>query len=488
MNEHNVLEQELNSLGRELREAPSIVPVVLRRIAAGRLLDTNSGMSGPEQQSWPVDRAPGTSSGVFPPSAMRRRVFISVGATAAALACIASALIPRTGGVAFADVREQLAKIRTASLTFTRLASVRNADGEAESQSSRQRLFVRSDGCVRTEGPGKNVSIFSPDDFVRLELDPERQTATVRYTYSIENKRDVVTTLRTLHGSAVARSIPSREVEGVSCPGFQIEENDSTLLVWIDPQTRLPKRAERSFTKAIAEMNGELRKLVETYEDMQFDEPLPDELFALTPPAGFAVTTIGVPPADRKEIFRSPLVATPNVGVGPLKFGMAREEVVRRLGKPDAEEIVTPRVPVSKRTSNIDGIERPAGAVLTVLTKLHTLQYNALGLRLTVEAEEGLRGIQCFGQETLGPQARTFTGATDKGIRIGSPREAVAKAYGEPEESSSTRGSIWKYEALHLEFSFSSEGTVRTISLSEADQHPLRFRWSAPGNENLPAE
>ena len=52
--------------------------------------------------------------------------------------------------------------------------------------------------------------------------------------------------LRTLHQSATATKIPAREIAGAQCPGFRIEERQSTVLVWVDPKTFLPAYAERS--------------------------------------------------------------------------------------------------------------------------------------------------------------------------------------------------------------------------------------------------
>ncbi len=187
--------------------------------------------------------------------------------------------------------------------------------------------------------------------------------------------------------------------------------------------------------KAITAADRDVVSMTECYDDMRFDEPLADELFSVTPPDGSVVTTVGTPPADRQELFSMPLVVTPIVGVGPLKFGTSRVEIHRRLGKPDSEHVHIPSFPITDKTSSMNGKERPPGAALIVLTKLHILNYWGLGLTLTLEAEEGLRGIQCLGQDSVGAAGRTFRGATDKGIRIGSSAEDVLKAYGETNRS-----------------------------------------------------
>jgi hypothetical protein len=292
-----------------------------------------------------------------------------------------------------------------------------------------------------------------------------------------------VATLRSLHQSVEAVKIAPKEIGGIQCPGFRIEEPKSTLLVWVDPKTRLPVSAERSYAKSITAADGDVVSVTERYDDMKFDEPLAEKLFSVTPPDGYVVTSVGTPPADRQELFSMPLVVTPNVGVGPLKFGTSRAEILRLLGKPDSEHVHVPNFPITDKTSSVDGKERPPGASLVVLTKLHTLNYWGLGLTLTVEAEDGLRGIQCLGQDSVGAAGRTFRGATDKGIRIGSSTEDVLTAYGEPDENPSDskqkNGSV-KYRELRLEFAMTEKQTVRFISLCDSYEHPLRFEWRAP--------
>ena len=310
-------------------------------------------------------------------------------------------------------------------------------------------------------------------------MDPKNRTATLRYLYEQENPLDVLTTLRTLHESVKTIPIPAKEISGVQCPGFRIDERQSTLLVWVDPKTRLPAYAERTYSPALLERDRDVQQVIETFDDMKFDEPIADELFAVTPPAGYTVTTVGTPPADRKVLFAEPLVVTPNVGIGPLKFGTSRAEIIRLLGKPDSEDIHVPNFPVKENTVQVGDQPRPPGASLIVLTENHFMKYNGLGLELTVEIEEGLRGIRCLGQDSLGSEGRTFHGATNMGIRIGSAAEDVLKAYGKADENQA--GDILGYRELHLEFIMTEKQTVRSINLSDSYEHRLRLRMESAG-------
>ena len=74
-----------------------------------------------------------------------------------------------------------------------------------------------------------------------------------------------------------------------------------------------------------------------------FDRPLDPALFDLTPPEGYKVETFGVaelqpePAAKDKDKGKpaAEMVVTPLVGIGPVKFGMKADDVIRLLGKPD---------------------------------------------------------------------------------------------------------------------------------------------------------
>ncbi len=476
MNDHELLEQELHSLGDELRTSPSIATAVLRRIASD-IDDSSLTIVSRPQTANPETTYVKVRKSVDP---VRPRYVMSttVVAVMVFIGAVLSISLLRTDAVAFAQVRERIAAVRTASYQFKKLVTLRLPEGRSEVKEIEHHIYVRGDGRTRIEGADGIALIQSPEDLIKLDIDPKQRTATLRYLYEYENQVDILATLRTLHESAKAIKIPSKEIAGTQCPGFRIEERESTLLVWVDPRTFLPAYAERTYSAAILERDRDVQEVVETYDNMQFDEPLADELFSVVPPAGFAVTTVGTAPADRKAIIAEPFVVTPNVGAGPLKFGMSRAEIIRLLGKPDSENIHVPNFTVTDDTSEVDGIERPDGASLVVLTELHTMRYNGLGLWLTVEVTEGLRGIQCLGQDSLGLEGRTFSGATDKGIRIGSSAQDVVTAYGAADKKLSNH--TLSYDQLHLEISLKDQMTVRAISLSDSYKHRLRFEWRLP--------
>jgi len=473
MSEHDSLHQDLIFLGEELRRTPSIAPAVCQAVLSDQIEPSSPGGLGGLPNRGEVNRKTLNRPVRRFRYRLRQKVLAPL---AVVVACTVFAMIfLKSDRIAFAQVKQRLASVRTASFTLKQTAVKSRTDGTPTIVT--RRVILRGDGRIRMDDPDGNVMIVSQDDFVKLEINPKNRTATLRYLYEIEQQTDILKTLRSLHESINAIKLPPKQIGGVECEGFRIEERQSTLRVWIDPKTHLPVLVDRVYSEA----DKDVGNFKITYDDMHFDIPVSDMMFSIVPPADFVVTTVGTPPADRKEPFAEPLVVTPNVGVGPLKFGMLRAEIVRLLGKPDSETVSLPMVPITDKTSEIDEVPRPRGATLVVLTELHILKYNGLGMLLTVEATEGLRGIHCFGQDSLGAEVRTFRGATAEGIRIGSSIEDILKAYGKPNETPlKSVGHEMTYDRSHLKFALTEHRRVRSISLSDSWEHRLRFEWRVP--------
>ncbi|MDR3638219.1 MAG: hypothetical protein P4L84_30725 [Isosphaeraceae bacterium] len=485
MTDHDLLEQELNAMGHDLRQFPSVAANVMAAIseppaaASERELFTVT-TSGLRQASRRIISGRG---------AIRkwglRRAFGVIAATAVALMLVVLSIFLNPGAVTFAQVQQRLNHIQSASLRMRQAVVVTYKDGETRTIRTEQRVFVRGDGRSRIELPEGKRSVISESDFKMLEIDPAAKTAKLTYLYAFGRKRDVITTLRSLHTTAAAHAIAAKLIDGKPCPGFRIEEQHATLRVWVDRATQLPVLAERTMTlpnEVPPTEDGAIRpgstQITQTYAAMKFDEPLPDDLFDVSPPAGFAVTTVGKPPADRRELFAEPLVLTPLRGVGPLHFGMPEVDVFQLLGKPDETEILKPAFPVNKDTSQIDDKPRPPGGQVVVLTEFHVLHYDGLGLRLTVEVRDGLTGIECISQARYGPSVRDFPGATDKKIRISSSEQEIRMAYGKPDSSVSP--DVLAYSDLGLRFQLTEQRTVQSISAADGNARRLRFEWRVP--------
>jgi hypothetical protein len=140
-----------------------------------------------------------------------------------------------------------------------------------------------------------------------------------------------------------------------------------------------------------------------------------------------------------KEASVDELIIEPLVGIGPVKFGMSKEEVIKHFGPPDK--------------------------VLADGTKLNYV--SSRGLSFTVNPELGLQEIGCWSEGMLPSHATTFAGKTKEGIGIGASEEEIVAAYGLPDRTSSGSGDIIKnlhYDKLSSKFSL-KEDKLMTMTL-----------------------
>ncbi|MHC4984385.1 MAG: hypothetical protein ACYTF6_14610 [Planctomycetota bacterium] len=122
-----------------------------------------------------------------------------------------------------------------------------------------------------------------------------------------------------------------------------------------------------------------------------------------------ATTTSDVVKPERTPTGDEPqLKIVPLEGVGPVKFGMSRDEVAAALGQPEREE---------------------GGGVGMYYLK-------SKGISVTLDPRHGVREINCWSSEYPGiPSDRTFAGKTKEGIGMGATREQVVAAYGQPDRA-----------------------------------------------------
>ncbi len=100
------------------------------------------------------------------------------------------------------------------------------------------------------------------------------------------------------------------------------------------------------------------------------------------------------------------------VGVGPVRFGMSKEEVIKHLGQPDEEVVIQDVIRLDYISSR--GIN--------------------FGLYPTV----GVNYIKCYSKEYPGiSRITTFVERTKKGIAMGASRNQIVTAYGEPNRTDS---------------------------------------------------
>jgi hypothetical protein len=124
-----------------------------------------------------------------------------------------------------------------------------------------------------------------------------------------------------------------------------------------------------------------------------------------------------------------PLIITPKVGIGPVRFGMSAKEVQAALGKPF-------------RTTG------------------RAQEYQHLGLAVVMDKQDRvaaiLLGAWCEPSDIL---LDVFKGGTEAGVRLRAERGQVLKAYGEPSVTSKvgpaeTDFEVLRYDNLWAEFAF----------------------------------
>jgi 5-deoxy-D-glucuronate isomerase len=134
------------------------------------------------------------------------------------------------------------------------------------------------------------------------------------------------------------------------------------------------------------------------------------------------------------------LVIEPLVGIGSIRFGMSKDQIIEHFGQPD--KIFEGQV-----------------------TKLNYVP--SRGLNFAVDAERGLQEIGCWSEGMLPSRVTTFTDTTKEGIGIGASEEEIVAAYGQPDRTSmDSRGIIQNlhYDKLRARFSL-EEGKLISMVL-----------------------
>ncbi|MFB0524513.1 MAG: hypothetical protein ACETVZ_03165 [Phycisphaerae bacterium] len=143
---------------------------------------------------------------------------------------------------------------------------------------------------------------------------------------------------------------------------------------------------------------------------------------------------------EGKDEPRDTLIIEPLAGIGSVKFGMSKDEVIEHFGWPD-------------RTYPGDK------------TKLSYVA--SRGLTFAVDAELGLEEIGCWSEGMLPSRVTTFAGRTKEGIGIGATREEIVAAYGQPDRTTSDAKEVTQnlhYDKLQAKFSL-LEGKLRSMIL-----------------------
>ena len=315
---------------------------------------------------------------------MVRRVAVLASAAAGVAALVALSVLFGSGTqLTFAQVAEKVAKTR--SVTMKQSISVPGKAAET------LQIAILSDGLVRIDMPDGHYTIADANGNA-LCVSPREKKATVMQGLNAPsiNLYEIVRNIV----SETSVRLPDETLNGRKAHVFRAEVDERirkqypgpvlSMKVWVDAETRLPIRVEPIST--------DKNSKVAMY-DIVFDQPLDPLLFSFDPPKGYAVTTQGKPatwqqnPPAEKDLLAPEVI--PGVGLGPVKFGMSREEAIKVLGKPDAEDKVC-------------------------------IEYQSRGYGIVVVPRKGVVSISCYSQRecasrsAISPARRRRESASDR--------------------------------------------------------------------------
>ena len=315
----------------------------------------------------------------------------------------------------FAQVREQLDRILT--ITF---------DGRLEAPGTTTEtlhLMSRSDGRSREQyADGRYVvSERTESCWTRMEVNPATNTVRISYGFPQALPFDLLSSVRDLPESTGAIAIKPRTINGRTYPGLliavEVLKTSQQIRLWIDPETHLPVHGEVTTVVEqghsdgdTGKHRGDTQRAVATISNFKYNIELKDSLFALVPPDGYTVVTEGSPPKGRTDRWPpEKLLLTVGEGIGPVKFGMSKEQVAKMFGEPEVR-----REPTRHSFQNGQVIET------------EQWYYNSQGFSVSFRTPGGLSFVDC---RPAGFMQRAFQGRTREGIGLGSSAEDVRRAY-----------------------------------------------------------
>ncbi len=314
--------------------------------------------------------------------------------------------------VALADVIQALNSLQSISYT----TSVDQGKGFVAESATR----ISARNLVRSDYADGHIYIFNRATGQSLTLRPEKKGAEIHYgMVAVDDLFDVVESLP--HRGNVARTLPQQNVGGVQAVGFVLSGQSSEHVIWVEPRSRRLVRWEAT----IHDNSGTVTRHL--YDNFDYDQVFDERLFDLTPPADYRIEQEGVPelaPVIDAEL-QSPTLFI-GQGIGPARFGMSREEVVRVFGPPDE-----------------------------IVENLQSYRYASRGIELFISPQRGLWGIICRVQTVSLTRIRDYTGQTAEGIRMGATTDDIVAAYGPADARvSADSGETLSYQSLHIHFQF----------------------------------
>ena len=426
------LKRRLDQLAEYLNDGSSVVPGALERLRNERDNTTVSTASG---------------------RIRRYRNRIAVLTAAAALVALAFTWMKPAGfgtSLAFADVQEAIRQVETAVLTIEcRERPDMSCRQLMRCDSSVLRVEYRSGHTWLLDAAGHKLLILNKHNHTAQLSDIGSGAEDLVPSY-LDRLLDVEQEVTRPLGE---RTIGDRTLVGFSLPSRLLLMQGLEGTVWVDPRTRLPVRAEA------VRNDGRTIPLHMTVE-FRFNTFLAPSLVLLSPPDGYELgdyrdlSALQLPPlAPSDPNATTEFLIEPGVGIGDVRFGMTKEQVVEALGLPD---------------KIWDFPE--SGRVM--------LAYRPRGLEMTIQEDDGVVEFECSA-ECFNPGSRPFAGHTAKGIGIGSTRDTVLAAYGQPDQGHADSFRI-RYDSLEMAFGIHQD----CVCWIELYKRPVKQRPPTDGTDD----
>lgn len=426
----------------------------------------------------------------------RRTAIVSTAAACLVGVIVGAVLFQSWGNIALADVQEKLERVENVTLTV-----------RGGGQPDTCRVITTRSGMMRADMSDGSVHVVNPKQGKSLMLKAQEKRAIVATYFPPRHKdlsadlyMNLLRKLRSIIREDPVKRLPKRQIDGKRAVGFLIALGEPAILrgmkasVWVDPHTRLPVRVELTPAQHFAAGKPVYGSTV-VWEEIVFDTQIDDSLFDTTPPAGFRVDSSGLVQVEREPL--PPLVLTPKVGIGAVRFGMSKEEVIRILGQPDMLVREKRGEPVHLERNLKDpalkdfqestrALIRAWKASPDYLVGYDMLKYSSSGLWLCVDPDRGLLSIVVRTQLSSSGRVNDFVGKTTEGIALGAALEDIEEAYGQPKSLLPTEGGFGAlfYPQLGLTF------TLSDGKLSRIDAIPVQASSAPPmrQNERIPRE
>jgi outer membrane lipoprotein-sorting protein len=221
----------------------------------------------------------------------RRRIMFTVFKTAAAIAAAAAgvayfaAFPPRSATAEFVEAARKMQDARTMSLRMTMTIA-----GEKEPTNARFLYKVPGLCRIEPEQASSPVSVMDVNHGKVLVLNPADKSAMLLEEPAAPGggparpKDPAAAMIEDMRQLADKNGEPVGEkvIGDVRARGFRVKESGGEMTVWVDPQKKLPVLIEFAGRSGNLDYRG-------TYSDIRLDPRLDDALFALDPPAGYAL-------------------------------------------------------------------------------------------------------------------------------------------------------------------------------------------------------